>query len=273
LGDDVQSLTGKVAIVTGGAGGIGAATCCALANRGARVVVADIDEDAAKAVAADIEAKGGLAMACALDLAQESSIEQMFDIALDRYGRVDILDNNAAALSADMARRDGDISRMENDIWDISFAVNARGTMMCCRRALRIMESQGGGVLINIASNLALQGNIVQVAYSSSKAAVIQMTRSIAASHGRRGIRCNAVLPGLTGSQAALEHLPEQMRSIVAEETLTPGITVPEDIAEIVAFLASDAARTITGQCIVADGGLSTHVPGFARMREFIGSV
>jgi NAD(P)-dependent dehydrogenase (short-subunit alcohol dehydrogenase family) len=265
-----SSLRGRVAIVTGGAGGIGAATCAVLAARGARVVVADIDLSRAQAVASDLARDGHEATAIAVDLAEEVSIAALFERTIAEYGRLDILDNNAAILTADLARRDLDMATMETEVWDITFKVNVRGTMLCCRQALRIMERQGSGAIVNTASNLALQGNVIQAAYSASKAAVIQMTRSIATSHGKRGIRCNAVLPGLTGSAAALGNLPPRLIEIVTEETLTPYLGDPMDIAHTVAFLVSDEARYITGQAIVADGGTSIHIPGFARLSEMI---
>lgn len=261
-----RSLEGKVAIVTGGAGGIGSATCTLLAERGARVVVADIDLDRAKSVAETLDD----AIAVRVDLASEAEIKALFEAILTRYGRLDVIDNNAALLSPEIAHADGDISDMATDIWDRIFAVNARGTMLCCRESLRIMEKQGSGVIINTASNLALQGNVIQAAYSASKAAVLQLTRSIATSHGKRGIRCNSVLPGLTASKAALEHLPQRLREIVEEETLTPYLGDPMDIAHAVAFLASDEARYITGQMFIVDGGTSAHIPGFARLSEMI---
>jgi NAD(P)-dependent dehydrogenase (short-subunit alcohol dehydrogenase family) len=264
------SLDGKVAIVTGGAGGIGSATCRLMAARGAIVVVADLDTDRARAVADAILADGGTALAVTLDLAEEGSIVAMVAQAVSTFGRLDVMDNNAALLTADHARRDLDIGSMETEIWDQTFTVNTRGTMLACREALKVMERQGGGVIVNTASNLALQGNVIQAAYSASKAAVIQMTRSIATSHGKRGIRCNAVLPGLTGSQAALSNLPPRLIEIVTEETLTPYLGAPEDIAHAVAFLASDEARYITGQCFVVDGGTSAHIPGFARLSEMV---
>ena len=263
--NDRLSLDGRVALVTGGAGGIGAATCRLLAERGARVVVADLHAARAHEIAREI---GGLGLA--LDLRDEGSVEAMFDATLAAYGRLDILDNNAAALGPEIARAGGDIERMETAVWDLAFAVNARGAMLCSRRALREMKS--GGVIVNVASNLALQGHLIQAAYSASKAALIQMTRSIAPSHGRRGIRCNAVLPGLTVSPAALSDLPQALRKIVEAETPTPCLGSPEDIAEAVAFLASDAARYINGQCLAADGGTSIHVPGYAALRDFFGA-
>jgi NAD(P)-dependent dehydrogenase (short-subunit alcohol dehydrogenase family) len=261
-----SSLDGRTAIVTGGAGGIGSATCALLSSRGARVVVADIDFARAETVAQALPD----ALAVRLDLADEQSIRAMFAATLDRFGRLDIMDNNAALLTEEISRRDGDMAGMDTELWDQVFAVNTRGTMICCREALKIMEGQGSGVIINTASNLALQGNVIQAAYSASKAAVIQMTRSIATSHGKRGIRCNTVLPGLTASKAALEHLPPRLREIVKEETLTPFLGEPMDIAHMVAFLASDEARYITGQMFVVDGGTSVHIPGFARLSEMV---
>lgn len=264
------TLEGKVAIVTGAAGGIGSATCRVFTERGAKVVAADIDVARADGLARELRAGGADIVAVGVDLAKEEQIAALFKHTIDAYGRLDILDNNAAYLTQDFAKRDLDIAGMETEVWDVTFAVNTRGTMMCCREALKIMEKQGSGVIINTASNLALQGNVIQAAYSASKAAVIQMTRSIATSHGKRGIRCNAVLPGLTASRAVLENLPARLREIVEEETLTPYLGDPMDIAYTVAFLASDEARYITGQAIVADGGTSAHIPGFARLGEMI---
>ncbi|MEA1672130.1 SDR family NAD(P)-dependent oxidoreductase [Nitrospirillum sp. BR 11163] len=271
--NNFSPLAGKVAIVTGAAGGIGAATALLLAERGARLVLADIALAPAQTVAARITDAGGQALAVHLDLADEDSIRAMIDAAMATYGRLDILDNNAADLS--MGLRDGDVETMDLAVWDRTFAVNLRGAMLACKHALPHLVAAGegrtvGGVIINTASNLALQGHIIQAAYSASKAAMIQLTRSIAASHGKRGVRCNAVLPGLTLSPAALENLPVRLRGIVEAETLTPYLGRPEDIAHAVAYLATDEARYVTGQCLVVDGGTSTHVPGIAPFRAMV---
>jgi NAD(P)-dependent dehydrogenase (short-subunit alcohol dehydrogenase family) len=161
---------------------------------------------------------------------------------------------------------------MEAEVWDRTFKVNVRGTMLSCKYVLPHMAANGGGSIINTASNLGMQGNLGQAAYSASKAAVIQLSRSIATSHGRRGIRCNTVSPGLVMTPAARDNLPPQLHEIVAGETLTPYLGVPEDIANAVAFLASDAARYVTGHNLVVDGGTVAHVPGFARFGELFGA-
>lgn len=264
-----NTLDGKAAIVTGGAGGIGSAVCRILAEYGARLIVADIAEDRAADLAEELRKTGAEVKHTHVDLGEEVSIKAMFHTALEAYGRLDVINNNAALLTPEMAQRDLDIEHMATEDWDLTFRINTRGTMIACREALKIMSSQGSGSIINTASNLALQGNVIQAAYSASKAAVIQLTRSIATSHGKRGIRCNAVLPGLTGTPAALNNLPDELRETVEEETLTPYLGAPEDIAYLVAFLASDKARYITGQALAADGGTSTHIPGFARLQRF----
>jgi NAD(P)-dependent dehydrogenase (short-subunit alcohol dehydrogenase family) len=156
---------------------------------------------------------------------------------------------------------------MAAEIWDRTFRVNTRGTMLCCKYALSPMRKAGRGSIINTASNLALQGSVIQAAYSASKAAVIQLTRSIATSHGKLGIRCNTVSPGLTLSKAAAGTVPKAVREMVEADTLTPYLGDPIDIAHVVAFLASDEARYVTGQNFVADGGTAAHMPSYAAMR------
>lgn len=261
---DAFSLDGRVAVITGGAGGIGASTARLMHARGASVVVADLDLDRARAVADEI---GEGASAAFLDLEDEASVVAMIEGAAQRFGRLDILDNNAAFLSPEVAQHDLDVETMDTALWDRTFRINVRGAMIACRQALPHLMRSGSGAIVNTVSNLGLQGHLIQTAYSASKAALIQLTRSIAASHTRRGVRCNAVAPGLTLTPAAAAAFPQVVLDLVAAETLRDQLGAPEDIAEVVAFLASDAARNITGQTIVADGGLASHVPGIAGFR------
>jgi NAD(P)-dependent dehydrogenase (short-subunit alcohol dehydrogenase family) len=261
---DAIRLDGKVAIITGGAGGIGVATARLMAARGAKIIVADINKLGADTLAADLPD----ALAIELDLEHQSSIKAMIAVTVAHYGRIDILHNNAALLGPDVAQRDGNIEGMDTDLWDRTYRVNVRGTMIACREALPHLRATKGNI-VNTVSNLALQGHIIQSAYSSSKAAIIQMTRSIAASHGVHGIRCNAVAPGMTMTPALLEAFPLPLRELVEDETLRDQLGEPDDIAEAVAFLASPAARNITGQVLVSDGGCASHIPGIAGFRKF----
>jgi NAD(P)-dependent dehydrogenase (short-subunit alcohol dehydrogenase family) len=266
-GSDKIRLDGRVALITGGAGGIGSATARLMAARGARLVIADIAAEAAKRVAETLPD----AIACTVNLADEQSVRAMIGTAAAHFGRLDILHNNAAALDPDLAPLDGNIEHMRTEVWDRTFAVNLRGAMIASREALPHLQARGNGVIINTVSNLALQGHLIQAAYSASKAALIQMTRSIAASHGRHGVRCNAVAPGMTLTPALLAAFPPPLRQIVENETLRDRLGAPDEIAEAVAFLASDAAANITGEVLVCDGGAASHVPGAAGFRSFMG--
>lgn len=266
MGGDAIRLDGKVAVITGGAGGIGAATARLMAARGGRVVIADIAVERARGIASELPDAIGLP----LDLADEASVEAMIAATIAHFGQLDILHNNAALLDPALAPLDGDIEHMATDVWDCTMAVNLRGTMIACRAALPHLRVSRG-CIVNTVSNLALQGHMIQAAYSASKAALIQLTRSIAASHGRHGVRCNAVAPGMTLTPALEAAFPPPLRQAVEDETLRDQLGRPEDIAEAVAFLASDAARNITGQVLVADGGCASHVPGLAQFRAFFG--
>lgn len=251
------SLEHKVAIITGAAGGLGAATARLMAARGAKLILADLNFEGAAALAEDLPE----AFPVVLDLGDEASIKAMFAEARSRYGRVDILHNNAADLSPETAGRDLDILTMSTDVWDRTFRVNVRGTMVACREALSLMIDQQSGSIINMVSSLALQGHIVQNAYSASKAALVQMTRCLAASYGPGGIRANALAPGLTLTPQVAKVFPAAVRHLVQKETLRDRLGEPDDIAELVAFLASAAAANINGQLLVSDGGCTSHVP------------
>ena len=265
---DALSLKGKVVIVTGGAGGIGQSTVDIAVGRGARVAVADIKIDAAKAVAAK---HGDAALAVEMDLADEASIVAAIQRVVDHFGRIDVLINNAAVANKELVAADQGVGSMQTWVWDITFAVNCRGTMLATREALpHLIATQGS--IVNTVSGLGLQGNVVSAAYGASKAAVIQMTRSVATAYGHKGVRCNAVAPGLVLTETVAREFPQNWRDLIEGETPRARSGAPEDIAEALLFLASDAARNITGQTLAADGGVSIHVPGLAGYLKAFGS-
>jgi NAD(P)-dependent dehydrogenase (short-subunit alcohol dehydrogenase family) len=260
----MSDLTDRVAVVTGAASGIGAASAAELAARGAKVVVADVNESGAKEVAAAI---GGDAVAHQVELAEEASIAALMQATVERFGRIDILHNNAAASGAEVMGRDLDVLTMDAAVWDAAFAVNLRAMMLTCKHALPSMIAQGKGVVVNMSSNSALAGDLSRVAYGATKGGVNSLTMYVATMYGKQGIRCNAISPGLVMTPAAERNLTDFDRSVFAGSHLTNTIGKPEDIAKVVAFLASDDSAFITGEVIRVDGGMLSHTPVYAQYR------
>jgi NAD(P)-dependent dehydrogenase (short-subunit alcohol dehydrogenase family) len=261
-------LAGRVALVTGGGSGIGRATGLALFRSGAAVVLADRDHDAAERVATEIEGLGGQARGVVADVAEESDVEAMIGAAIDAYGRLDVLHNNAADSDPALMSRDGAIGGMEVEVWDRTLRVNLRGPMLGCKHAIPIMLKQGGGVIVNTSSASGLVGDLGRSAYAASKAGLQSLTLSVAAQYGDRGIRCNAIAPGVIETPALVANVPTEQVDVYRRNTLSPRLGRPEDIAEVVAFLASDAAAFLTGQVIPVDGGMLSHHPAMAEIRR-----
>lgn len=254
-------LDGRVAVVTGGAGGIGRASSIALAEAGAMVAVADIDAAGAAAVAEAIAAMGGKAVALTVDLAEEADISAMIAGAVEHFGRLDILHNNAALTAPEVLSRDTAVTEMTVEVWERTMAVNLRSQMLACKYAIPAMleGDRGGGSIINMSSGASLSGDAIRVAYGTSKAGVNTLTRYVAASHGKQGIRVNTIVPGLILTDAVARQVPEATLAAYSERLLTPEVGQPSDIANLVVFLASDSSRYITGQMIIIDGGMSIH--------------
>lgn len=263
-------LKGKVAIVTGAAGGIGRATVRRLAAEGAAVLIADINEEGAQAEARAIEAGGGRAAAQHLDLASEASVSAMVEAACSRFGGLDILHNNAAATSPDVLGRDGGIVDADLGVWDTTMSINLRGTMLACKYAIPRMIERGGGSIINMSTNGSVGADVARVAYAVSKGCINTLSIYVAALHGSKGIRCNTISPGLVLTEAADRTLPEAVKAIFRNNHLTPELCLPEDIAGVVAFLASDDGRQITGASVRVDGGMLAHLPLRAQMTELM---
>ena len=256
----MDRLNGKVAIVTGGGGGIGGATARALAREGAAVLVVDVNEEAADAVARGIRDTGGVAESSRADLSEEREVKAVVATVVQRFGRLDVLHNNAALTDSDFLSADTAITELSLEVWERTLAVNLRSQMLMCKHAVPIMADQGGGSIINMSSGASLKGDRTRTAYGVSKAGVNALTLYVATSHGKKGIRANTILPGLVITDAVRAHLKEEMLASLSKATLTPSVGQPDDIADVVVFLASDESRYITGQMLAVDGGMSAHV-------------
>jgi NAD(P)-dependent dehydrogenase (short-subunit alcohol dehydrogenase family) len=253
-------VQGRLALVTGAAGGIGVACARALAREGASVALADVDLAAAQREADAIVAEGGRAIAIAVDLGDEASVIAMVDAAVERLGGLDILHNNAADTRLS-GTRDMPVERVDTQVWDAILRVNLRGTMIASRAAIPHLRRRGGAI-VNTSSGAALAGGLSHSAYSASKAALHSLTQSIATQHGKEGIRCNAIAPGLIVTPATRDtYAGSELGAVMLRHHLTPRLGRPEDIAAAVVFLASDEAAFITGQVICVDGGLLAHQP------------
>jgi len=263
----MDRLKDKVAIVTGAASGIGAATAEALARAGAWVVVADIDADGADREATQIRDTGGTAIGIALDIANESDVRRAIDMVRTKYGRLDIVHNNAAATRLG-GTLDAAVGEADLAVWMETMRVNVCGTMLVTKHALVPMLEQRSGSIINTSSAAALAGDLGHPAYSASKAAIISLTQSVATRYGKEGIRCNAVLPGLILTDAAKVAFAGERGEMMLRHHLTPRLGRPEDVAAAVVYLASDEAEFVTGHVLNVDGGSLAHLPYVADLRE-----
>ena len=246
----LTDLSGKIALITGGSRGIGRAVAIRLAQAGAKIVFSYRgNHDAAQEVLGDLKGGGAHAMAVAGDVAVSADVDRLVMAALEAFGRIDILVNNAGIT------RDTLLMRMSEEDWDAVLDINLKGTFLVTKAVMRGMIRQRSGRIVNISSASGQLGNAGQANYSASKAGIIGFTRATAREVASRGITVNAVAPGFIETDIWANVSDEARKAIL---NLAPLGTIgnPEDVAEAVAFLASDAARYITGQTLNVDGGL-----------------
>jgi NAD(P)-dependent dehydrogenase (short-subunit alcohol dehydrogenase family) len=253
-------VEGKVAVVTGGAGGIGGATARALAREGASVAVVDVDGVGAERVAEAIRSDGGAALAVTADLSEEPAVVGVVRAVVGHFGRLDVLHNNAALTESDFLTRDTPVTELAVEVWERTLAVNLTSQMLTCKHAIPEMARHGGGSIINMSSGASLKGDRTRTAYGVSKAGVNTLTMYVATAHGKEGIRANTIVPGLIITDAVRAHLTDDILAGLGRAILTPHLGQPDDIADLVVFLASGESRYITGQMISIDGGMSAHV-------------
>jgi len=246
---DGKPLAGRVAIVTGGSRGIGLTSARLLADDGASVVVSGRDAARLEAATRELEAAGAAVLGVAADAARREDVDWLVEAARERFGRIDVLVNNAGMT------RDQLLVRMKDDDWDQVLDTNLRGVFLMTRAVGKVMMRQRSGRIINISSTAGAMGNAGQVNYSAAKAGVIGLTKAAARELAHWNILVNAVAPGLIETDMTAS-LPAEAREALLGQVPLKRIGVARDVAEVVRFLAGDGAAYITGQTIHVNGGL-----------------
>ena len=240
-------LENKVAIVTGAAQGIGAATAILFAEQGAKVALCDLNEEGLQKVAAKINDLGGQSLICKGNIAQRSFVDQMVQQTVDKLGGLDILVNNAGIT------RDAIGHKMTEEQWDQVIDVNLKGSFNCLQAAMIPMRAQGSGSIINL-SSISRFGNPGQLNYAASKAGVVGLSRTAARELARKGVRVNCVAPGFINTEM-LQAVPQEILDAMTQAVPMGRLGTPKETAELIMFLASDESSFITGQTINIDGG------------------
>jgi NAD(P)-dependent dehydrogenase (short-subunit alcohol dehydrogenase family) len=245
-------LADKAALVTGGASGIGRATCQAFAREGARVLVCDVDEASGKDTVAKICAAGGEALFLRVDVTNESDVEAAVRKAVEAWGRLDCAVNNAGVTGAG-----GTLGQLSLDEWTRVIGVNLTGVFLCLTHELRVMQKQGSGAIVNVASGAGVIAVPAMPHYCASKHGVLGLTKTAAVENARSGVRVNAVCPGSTDTpmlRATIDASPE-IEKLVMKSLPGGRLGLPDEIAEAAVWLCSDRASFVTGESMLVDGG------------------
>ena len=252
----MKKLENKTAIVTGAASGMGKAIAILFAKEGAKVVLADLIQDDADQVAEEIRKQGGKAMAIACDVSKEESVIDLIETAIADFGGLDILVNNAGIMDNFTP-----LDRVNDGLWEKVMAVNVNGPFYTSRLAIRHMLTKGKGVIINIASIGGLFGARAGLAYTTSKHALVGMTKNIGFMYAKKGIRCNAIAPGGVNTNIMKNAQPNAEGAVLCSSGIgsNPRMGEPEEIAKTALFLASDESSFITGEVITVDGGWTAY--------------
>jgi len=245
-----MQLADKVAVVTGGAQGIGREIALAFAREGADLALFDVNGQALEATVQELRALGRRAEGFVVDVTNATVVEEAVSKVLDKLGKIDILVNNAGIT------QDGLLVRMDETQWDRVLDINLKGTFLCTRAVAKVMLKARSGRIVSIASIIGLIGNPGQANYAASKAGIIGLTKSVAKELASRGVTCNAIAPGFIKTEMT-DRLPEEVKQRLLGLIPLGSLGVPRDVAEAALFLVSDAARYITGHVLVVDGGLA----------------
>lgn len=252
-------LEGRVAFITGAGSGIGRATAKLFAEEGASVVIAEKNAEAGARTASEVEEAGGRALAVATDVTDERSVERAVEAAIGRFGAIHVLFNCAGG----SIPQDGPVTEVDLAVWDHTIGLDLKGTLLVCRHVIPKIVAAGGGSVVNSSSVVALKGHPIHV-YSAAKGGILALTRALASTYGRQGVRVNAICPGIVLS----ERIRSRMGDGLLEQAAKNGLSLeshpfalgePIDIARVVLFLASDESRMIHGATIPAEGGMSVY--------------
>ncbi|MFB6893319.1 SDR family NAD(P)-dependent oxidoreductase [Kitasatospora sp. NPDC056327] len=263
----MDRLKDKTALITGAGSGIGRAAAELMSAEGAAVVVADHHPAAAEETARLVEAAGGRALPVTVDVTDDASTAAAVAAAVREFGGLDVLCNHVGGSDP---RKDLDLLRLDLDEFDRAVALNMRSTLLGTRHALPHLIAAGGGSIINTASVAGLVGDVVQISYGAVKAAVVNLTKSIAVQYGPQGVRCNAVAPGAVMTPALRDNLPAEVIDSLLACNALPYLGSPEDIAHAMVFLASEESRYLTGQLLVIDGGMTVQSPAAPGRRAML---
>ncbi|MCI5481078.1 MAG: SDR family oxidoreductase [Lachnospiraceae bacterium] len=260
----MDRLKGKVAIVTGSTSGIGIGIARLFAAEGAKVVICGRRQEKGQAVVDSIVAEGGEASYHFMDMTVTESIEKLFADTAEKYGKIDILVNNAA----NVGLKDGRVDELTLEMWDAIFQSDVRGTFFATQCVLPYMKKNGSGSIINIGSMASCSGDLGSTAYACAKAGVDILTQYTALQFGKDNIRCNCVRPGLIVTPQNEAYVPQALKDIFLSNIMVNRYGCPEDIGHACVYFASDESEYVTGQIINVDGGMNSHVSTVAQFKQ-----
>jgi NAD(P)-dependent dehydrogenase (short-subunit alcohol dehydrogenase family) len=268
--NNVNRLRDKICIITGAGSGIGRASAEMFAREGATVVVTDISTKAADAVAQGIVKAGGQAIALTVDVGEEDQLRHMVDTTIGKFGRVDALYNNALMTNPDPSLRDRDLLNYDPRVLYATMRVNVVGGVLASKLVIPHMLENGGGSIIFTSSGSSLGGDVTAYSYGASKAALNWFVQAFAATFGKQGIRSNAILPGPTQTPSMMAWSTPEMNQGFMDVLNSPRLGLPDDIAAMAVFLASDESRFVNGALYRVDGGMSCTVPFISVTRKAV---